>query len=190
VSAVSVADRVRGLVAPICTDLGLDIYDVEHAGRTVRVTVDRQGGIDLDTLSVATRLISRELDHRDPVPGRYHLEVSSPGLERALRTPTHYEGAVGQTVSIRLLPGAAEGDARRVAGVVTAVDGVGVTILVAEPSPHEQHVPFSQIERARTTFAWGGQPKPGKGRSQGHSSADAPASPDAVAADRAEEHFS
>jgi ribosome maturation factor RimP len=163
VSAVSVADRVRDLVAPICTDLGLDIYDVEHAGRTVRVTVDRRGGIDLDTLSVATRLISRELDHRDPVPGRYHLEVSSPGLERSLRTPAHYEGAVGQTVSIRLLPSAAEGDARRVVGVVTAVGGDGVTVLVAEPSPHEQHVPFDQIERARTTFAWGGEPKPGKG---------------------------
>jgi ribosome maturation factor RimP len=163
VSAVSVADRVRDLVAPICTDLGLDIYDIEHAGGTVRVTVDRQGGIDLETLSVATRLISRELDHRDPVPGRYHLEVSSPGLERSLRTPAHYEGAVGQTVSVRLLPGAAEGDARRVAGVVTAVDGEGVTVLVAEPSPHEQHLPFTQIERARTTFAWGGEPKPGKG---------------------------
>jgi ribosome maturation factor RimP len=190
VSAVSVADRVRDLVAPICTDLGLDIYDVEHAGGTVRVTVDREGGVDLEALSVATRLISRELDHRDPVPGRYHLEVSSPGLERTLRTPAHYEGALGQTVSIRLLPSAAEGDARRVTGVVTAVDGDGVTVLVGEPSPQERHLPFAHIERARTTFAWGGQPKPGKGRSPGRPAGDAPASPEADAPDRAEEDVS
>ena len=78
---MSVSDRVRDLVAPICTDLGLELYDVEHTGGKVRVTVERPGGVDLEALSIATRLISRELDERDPVPGRYQLEVSSPGLE-------------------------------------------------------------------------------------------------------------
>ena len=131
---MSVSDRVRDLVAPICSDLGLEIYDVEHAAGRVRVTLDKPGGVDLEVLAVATRLISRELDDRDPVPGRYQLEVSSPGLERSLRTPAHYQQAVGQTVSIRLHAGT--GGSRRVTGL---------------------------LERARTTFAWGGQPKPGKG---------------------------
>ena len=57
----------------------------------MRVTLDTppgsDGGVDLDQLALATRLISRELDHQDPIPGKYTLEVTSPGVERTLRTP-------------------------------------------------------------------------------------------------------
>jgi len=155
---VSVSDRVRDLVAPICTDLGLELYDVEHTGGKVRVTVERPGGVDLEALSIATRLISRELDERDPVPGRYQLEVSSPGLERSLRLPAHFQRAVGSTVSIRLHPGA--GEERRLAGTLTDADDEGITVQVEGTGAVQ--VPYGDIERARTTFAWGGQPKPGK----------------------------
>jgi ribosome maturation factor RimP len=155
---VSVSDRVRDLVAPICTDLGLELYDVEHTGGKVRVTVERSGGVDLEALSIATRLISRELDERDPVPGRYQLEVSSPGLERPLRTPAHFQRAVGSTVSVRLQPGA--GDERRVAGTLSDADDEGITVRLEDAGAIR--VPYGDIERARTTFAWGGQPKPGK----------------------------
>ncbi len=158
---MSVADRVRVFVAPICSDLGLDIYDVEHTAGRVRIMVDTPGGVDLDALAVATRLISRELDHHDPVPGRYQLEVSSPGLERPLRTPAHYRHALGQTVSIRLQPGADE--PRRVAGVVTAADDTSVTVVVDEPDAHPRTLRYAEIERARTTFAWGPAPRPAKG---------------------------
>ncbi len=155
---MSVSDRVRDLVAPICTDLGLELYDVEHTGGKVRVTVERPGGVDLEALSIATRLISRELDERDPVPGRYQLEVSSPGLERSLRLPAHFQRAVGSTVSIRLHPGA--GEERRLAGTLTDADDEGITVQVEGTGAVQ--VPYGDIERARTTFAWGGQPKPGK----------------------------
>ena len=155
---MSVSDRVRDLVAPICTDLGLELYDVEHTGGKVRVTVERPGGVDLEALSIATRLISRELDERDPVPGRYQLEVSSPGLERSLRLPAHFQRAVGSTVSIRLHPGA--GEERRLAGMLTDADDEGITVQVEGTGAVQ--VPYGDIERARTTFAWGGQPKPGK----------------------------
>jgi len=158
---MSVSDRVRDLVAPICTDLGLELYDVEHSAGKVRITVDKPGGVDLDELSVATRLISRELDERDPVPGRYQLEVSSPGLERPLRTPAHYQRAIGQSVSVRLLPG--HGDERRVAGVVAEADDDAVTIQLEDRDGEPVRLRYDDIERARTTFAWGGQPKPGKG---------------------------
>ena len=155
---MSVSDRVRDVVAPICTDLGLELYDVEHTGGKVRVTVERPGGVDLEALSIATRLISRELDERDPVPGRYQLEVSSPGLERSLRLPAHFQRAVGSTVSIRLHPGA--GEERRLAGTLTDADDEGITVQVEGTGAVQ--VPYGDIERARTTFAWGGQPKPGK----------------------------
>jgi ribosome maturation factor RimP len=157
---MSVSDRVRDLVAPICTDLGLELYDVEHAAGKVRVTVDKPGGVDLEALSVATRLISRELDERDPVPGRYQLEVSSPGLERPLRTAAHYQRAIGQAVSIRLLPG--HGEERRISGVVVEADDASVTVQPEGGGASPLRLAYADIERARTTFAWGGQPKPGK----------------------------
>ena len=158
---MSVSDRVRDLVAPICADLGLELYDVEHTAGKVRVIVDQPGGVDLETLSVVTRLISRELDERDPVPGRYHLEVSSPGLERPLRTPDHFRRAVGASVSIRLLPG--RGDDRRVLGILEEAGEDGVTVRVEDAAETTVRLPYEDIERARTTFSWGGQPKPGKG---------------------------
>jgi ribosome maturation factor RimP len=81
--------RVRELVHPIASDLDLDVYDIEQRGGTLRVTLDTRpgapGSVDLEQLSLATRLISRELDHADPVPGRYTLEVTSPGVERHRR---------------------------------------------------------------------------------------------------------
>ena len=54
------------------------------------------------SIALATRLISRELDHDDPMPGHYTLEVTQPGLERTLRTPAHFQREVGKTVALRL----------------------------------------------------------------------------------------
>ena len=107
---------------PIVTDLRLDLYDLEFKGGVLRVTIDTPpgspGGVDLEAIALATRLISRDLDHHDPMPGHYTLEVTSPGLERTLRTPAHFRREVGKTVAIRLRDTA--GDARRVQGVLVA----------------------------------------------------------------------
>ena len=72
---------------PLLSGLGLDLYDLELAGGTLSVTVTRPGGVDLDALTEASRAVSAWLDANDPIPGRYTLDVSSPGLERRLRTP-------------------------------------------------------------------------------------------------------
>src|SRR5688572_10147185 len=95
--------RVRELVEPIVTDLGLDLYDLEQRGGTLRVTLDTppksERGVLLDTLSLASRLISKELDPHDPIPSRYTLEVTSPGVERALRRPEHFQREIGAVVA-------------------------------------------------------------------------------------------
>lgn len=128
---MSIADRVRAIVEPMLQAQGLEVYDVEHRGGQLRVTVERpDGGIDLDALSQATKLVSSALDEHDPIRSRYTLEVSSPGLERTLRLPTHFIWAVGQTVQIRTQPGV-EGD-RRVKGVIVAADDETVTVRVGE----------------------------------------------------------
>src|ERR1700721_3616820 len=87
---------------------GLDLVDVELHGSELTVFVDRQGGVDLDTLGEATRAVSAALDEIDPLPGRYTLAVSSPGLERRLRTPAPFMRAVGEAVTVRINGGTAD----------------------------------------------------------------------------------
>lgn len=161
-----IIDRVRSLVAPIAADLDLDLYDVEQRGGTLRVTLDTPpgspGSISLDTLALATRLVSRELDHEDPVPGRYTLEVTSPGVERNLRLPAHFQREIGKTVNIRLAD--VESDQRRLEGVLVAADDTTATLRVDDPDtggPLDRVIELAHIDRARTVFVWGPQPKPG-----------------------------
>ena len=152
---MSAADRVRELVAPLVDAAGLDLYDLELAGGTLRILVDREGGADIDAISTLTRAVSRALDEHDPISGSYTLEVSTPGLERPLRTPSHFTRAIGTTVKVKTRPGV-EGD-RRVEGTVTAADDVAVTVRDAAGA--ERVVRYDDIERARTTFEWGPTPK-------------------------------
>ena len=158
-----VLDTVRALVEPIASDLQLDIYDIEQRGGTLRITLDTRPEaterIDLEQLALATRLISREFDHADPIPGRYTLEVSSPGIERPLRTPEHFARAAGATVTVRLVARDANGQ-RRFEGRLVASDATTATVLT---DTGERVLQLSQIERAKTVFEWGPAPKPGKG---------------------------
>jgi ribosome maturation factor RimP len=160
---MTVADRVRDVVLPLLTERELDLYDVEVAGPVVKVVVDRPTGLDLDALADATRAVSRALDEADPIAGAYTLEVSSPGLERRLRTPRHFARAVGESVKIKLTAsaGTARGGERRLEGEVASADDAGVTLRT--PSG-DQRLAYGDIERARTVFEWGPAPKPGKGR--------------------------
>ena len=149
---MSAGERVRGLIEPLLGEQGLEVVDVEHAGATLRITVDRAdgGGIDLETVAGASEVVSAVLDGADPIPGRYTLEVSSPGVERPLRTPVHFRRHIGTTVAIKTRPGT-EGD-RRVEGTLEAADDVGVTVA-------GRALPYADIERAHTVFSWGGSAK-------------------------------
>jgi ribosome maturation factor RimP len=158
--------RVRELVVPIASDLGLELYDLEQRGGTMRVTLDTPpgspGGVTLDDLALASRLISRELDAHDPVPGHYTLEVTSPGVERALRTPAHFRREIGKVVAIRLSD--VGHDERRVTGTLIAADDTSATVAVDGPEgPVPRTVAYDQIDRAKTVFEWGPAPKPGAG---------------------------
>jgi len=159
----NVTDAITALVAPIISDLKLDLYDLEFNSGLLKITVDTlpgsEGGITLDQLALVTRLVGRDLDHHDPIPGHYTLEVSSPGLERHLRTPRHFQRAIGRTVSVRLR--AVETGERRVQGVLIAADEHTATIRLDDAALTERVVPLDTIDRARTVFTWGGVEKPG-----------------------------
>ncbi len=159
-------DRVTALVAPEVTAAGLSLYDLEHAGGVLRVVVDRPGGVDLEAIAAITRAVSRLLDEHDPLPGHYTLEVSSPGLERRLRVPAHFSGAVGETVKLKLRAGV--GIDRRQSGVIVSADDDATVIRVADADPTDDlattdlRVAYSDIQQARTVFDWEPAPKPGK----------------------------
>jgi ribosome maturation factor RimP len=152
---MTAADRVREIVAPLVADAELDLYDVDLAGGVLQVLVDKPGGADIGTISTLARAISRALDEQDPIDGSYALEVGSPGLERPLRAPAHYVGAVGTSVKVKTKPGV-DGD-RRIEGVITGADETTVTVQPADGA--ERTLRFEDIERARTTFQWGGTAK-------------------------------
>lgn len=161
----AVADKVAALVAPMADALGLEIYDIDYSGGTLKVVLDtppgQPGGVSLDDLALVTRQLGRELDHSDPVPGRYTLEVTSPGLERALRRPQHYVREIGKTVNIRLH--AAVNGTRRVQGELVAATNDTVTIRNDESTDMSTiDIRIDAIERARTVFQWERAEKPGK----------------------------
>ena len=91
---MGVTDRVGSFVAPLCDRVGVELLDVEYEGGVIRVTVDHPDGVGMDAIASLTREVSRAHDHEDPVKGRYTLEVSSPGLERASKRPDHFVRAI------------------------------------------------------------------------------------------------
>lgn len=159
---MGVVDSVTAVVAPVLGSLGVELVDVEHRGAVVRVVVDEDAGIGLDRVAEVTQAVSRALDDADPLPGRYTLEVSSPGLERPLRTQEHFARAVGRKVALKTTPAFA--GERRLTGLLVSADH---EVVVRDEDRGEVAVPFDQVERARTVFDWGPAPKPGKGSRPG-----------------------
>jgi ribosome maturation factor RimP len=104
--------------------------------------------------------VSAALDEIDPIPGRYTLSVSSPGLERRLRTPAHFVRAVGDTVTVRVHAGSA--DVRRLTGTLSAANDSDFTLSGPDVPDGEVRIAYDDVERARTVFEWGPAPKRAK----------------------------
>ena len=151
---------LAGALSPVLQARGLDLVDVEVHGAQLTVFVDREGGVGLDDLGEATRDVSAALDEIDPIPGRYTLSVSSPGLERRLRTPAQFARAVGEKVTVRVDAGSA--DVRRITGTLSAADDSGCTVTGPDVPGGEARVEYERIERARTVFEWGPEPRRAK----------------------------
>lgn len=159
--------RVREALAPILVDLGLDLYDLEQRGGTVQITVDTppgsESGVTIDTLSLVHRLLDKQLDQEGDLLTHFGLEVSSPGVERSLRRPEHFRREVGKVVAVRLSD--VESAERRIQGELVGADDSGVTLRLPDG---DRTVAYTQIDRARTVFEWGPQPKPGHGPKKQH----------------------
>ena len=138
----------EALVRPVIEGAGLEIVDVtfgRHGGRgLLRIVVDRDGGVDLDTIAAVSERISRRLDLEGFEPGPYALEVTTPGLERTLRRPQEFRRAVGEVVRVRTGEGIVEGE-------LAAADDRELTVLGADG---ERRVPLGDVASARTVVDW------------------------------------
>jgi ribosome maturation factor RimP len=146
----TVAERVWQIAEPLVTHEGLEIVDVEYRresnGLVLRLYLDRAGGggaVSLDDLTQISRQLGDVLDVHDAVPGSYHLEVSSPGINRRLRRPEHFRRYLGQKVRVRTI-GAVAGR-RSFVGVLQAVDAQAIVIREADA---EHAVRFAEIAQA------------------------------------------
>jgi len=151
------AQDVEELVRPVVEADGLELWDLtyrkEAGRRLLRVTVFRPGGVDLDTISRTSERLSRRLDLEGFSDERaYQLEVTSPGLERPLREPRHFERSVGEQVKVKTV---APVDGRIVLeGALVSADADGI---VMSSDGGEQRVRYGDIASARTVFVWGSQ---------------------------------
>jgi ribosome maturation factor RimP len=152
------AEELFPLLEPVLAASSLELIDVEVRSGVVLVTVDRPGGVDLEALTQANRAVSSILDEHDPIPGHYTLEVSSPGVERTLRTPAHFARAVGEKVTVKTRP-QVPGD-RRLTGTLVASDDDGLVLRIEDDPAGDRRLGYSDIDRARTVFEWGPAPRP------------------------------
>lgn len=138
----------------------LELDDLEVVGtgpRVVRVTVDADGGVGVDRLARVSRALSRILDESEPFDDPYTLEVSSPGLERALKRPRHYEKAIGREIKVKTRD---EVDgARTHQGELASVHDGGFEMTVDGGG---RRLAYDQVQSARTMFEWKKTPKPGQ----------------------------
>lgn len=154
-------DDVRSLIEPWLAAERLELDDLElkgtGPGRTLRVVVDSADPIDLDRIAEVSNGIGRLLDNDVDIDEPYQLEVTSPGLERLLKTPRHFQKSVGREVTMKIrrdgetiLAKGHLSHAGEETGSVTTEDGTVIEFA------------YDEIAKARTVFRWQAAPKPGK----------------------------
>ena len=148
-------EEVKDLAEAVTRRRSLRLWDIEMGGQPgraiVRVFVDADGGIDLDTVAEVSEEISRGLDLRDPIQGRYMLEVSTPGLERNLKSAEHFKLSVGRAVVVKTTTQFVP-NSNRIEGTLEEADDRVARIALDGGSVE---VPYTEIKSARTVFEWG-----------------------------------
>ena len=148
----SVANNVRQLLEGEINSLGYEIWDVEYVkeGATwyLRITIDSENGIDINDCEKVHRAIDPILDDADPIQDAYYLEVSSPGVERELRTIEHFEKCIGEKIQIKLYK--ALNGTKSLIGILSATEGSDAVVL---DTPNESvKIQLELIAKANTVF--------------------------------------
>jgi ribosome maturation factor RimP len=159
--AALLREKLIGLVEPLLANLGYELVDLElstgHGSGMLRVYIDRPAGVGIEDCEHASREISALLDVHDPIPTAYRLEVSTPGLDRVLRTPAHFARFAGGRAEIELA--APRDGRRRFTGQLAQVGATGIELRV---DGMQVPLAYTDIFRARLVPEW--PDTSGKGR--------------------------
>ncbi|MEA3374183.1 MAG: ribosome maturation factor RimP [Campylobacterota bacterium] len=143
---MSLESDIKSMVESI----GMKLYDTaivtEHEETIYRISVTAEGGVSMDKCVEATHLISPLLDVTPPVSGEYRLEVSSPGIERKLKTLQNFKNSVGEKVAVATV------EKVKLRGELLRVEGENIIINDSEAG--ESTVAYKDINKARTYFEW------------------------------------
>ena len=141
-------ERLIALIEPLLVQLGYELVELEmapaHGRGSLRIFIDRPEGIGISDCERVSREVSALMDVEDPIPTAYALEVSSPGDDRVLRTPAHFERFRGSRVLVELV--APRAGRRRYTGLLQEVSATGVAL---EVDRQRVDVSFGEIAKAR-----------------------------------------
>ncbi len=138
---------LKDMLSPSVEDLGCELWGIEcqRAGRflTVRLYIDKEGGVTVDDCADVSRQVSSILDVEDPIADKYNLEVSSPGLDRPLFTLDQYARFIGQEILVHLR--IAVSDRRKWQGILEGIDNDTIRLTV---EGNTQQFVFGNIQKA------------------------------------------
>lgn len=134
---------LRDQLASVVSAMGYEFVGSELQGKILRVYIDNVAGVSIDDCARVSRQISAMLNVEDPLPSRYFLEVSSPGLDRPLFELEQYQKFIGKQVKLKLFTKIE--NKRKFVGKLMRVEGNNIHLLVGT---EEVVLPFSEIEKA------------------------------------------
>jgi ribosome maturation factor RimP len=150
---VAQLETIEKLAKPVVESLGYRLIEREfamEAGRLIlRIYIDREGGVTLEDCSTVSRNLSAQLDVEDPVPGKYDLEVSSPGIERPLRYLEDFKRHTGETIKLRTKEPI--NNRQNYRGTLTNADAQNIYMTI---DGTEFTIPFSALLKARIIKEW------------------------------------
>ncbi len=149
----NIAGTVRDLLEPIADELGYMLWDVEYvkegAEMVLRITIDKEEGIDIEDCEKMHRAIDPVLDEADPIEVAYTLQVSSPGVERTISRPEHYECCMGEKVEAKLF--APLNGQKKLTGILASADEKTFTLDI---EGEEVTLEKSACAKLSTVFDW------------------------------------
>jgi ribosome maturation factor RimP len=146
--AVTVIERVEEFIAPLLADMGVELVEIQYQreghGWVLRLFIDREGGVTLEDCTGVSREVSRYLEVEDPIEHAYHLEVSSPGLERPLKKKDDFIRFAGRRARVKMRE---KRDGQRV--FIGTLQGVENEDVLLHVDGRLQRFPLADITRAR-----------------------------------------
>ena len=151
----SISEIVRELAEPVAAELGYSVWDVEYvregADMILRITIDsdKEGGIDINDCEKMHRAMDPILDEADPIEEAYMFGVSSPGVERVLSRPEHYEKMSGADVMLKFYT-AVDGS-KSLRAILVGLDGDDIVVTVGD---EEKRFNKKSVAKCETVFDW------------------------------------